>query len=185
VALAPFAAISLATDGARDPAGGEHAPTVEQGGPVLTYLVVAVLLVLLGTGVAARRSKRRFIEAGDAFRCRLRACGGTPASWPRLTGRWSRRMWARWDGDVLVVRRGPVFARAMVLRATVSRVGVYVLPVRDTRGRGRAIAVGLRLCDDSRVDVAAAEQTRVALVGPYLAAAINDLPRAPVPRRRT
>jgi hypothetical protein len=152
---------------------------------VLIYLVIAVLLLLLATGVVARRSRRFFIGAGDAFRCRLRACGGPPASWPRLTRHWSRRMWARWDGDVLVVRRGPVFARAVVLRATVSRVGVYVLPVRDTRGRGRAIAVGLWLCDDSRVDVAAAEQTRVALVGPYLAAAISDLPRAPVPRRQT
>jgi hypothetical protein len=152
---------------------------------VLTYLVVAVLLVLLGTGIAERRSRRRFIRAGDAFRCRLRACGGAPASWPRLTRRWSRRMWARWDDDVLVVRRGPVFAPALVLRATVSRVGVYVLPVRDTRGRGRAIAVGLWLRDGSRVDIAAAERARVALVGPYLAAAINDLPRAPVPRRQT
>jgi hypothetical protein len=125
------------------------------------------------------------VESGDAFCCRLRTCGFTSAIWPRLTRRWSRRMWAIWMGDVLVVRRGPVIARTIPLKARVSASGVYtVLPREVTRFGPRPIAIDLQVWDGSRVEVVAAAHERLALVGPYLAAAINDLPQAPVPRRR-
>jgi len=94
-------------------------------------------------------------------------------------------MWAAWHDDVLVVRRGPVLARTIRLRATLAPAGVYAVPPDDaTRCGNRPIAAGLRVSDGSQLEVAAAAEAREALVGPYLAAAINGLPRAPVPRRR-
>jgi hypothetical protein len=93
-------------------------------------------------------------------------------------------MWALWADDVLILRRGPFLARTVALQVTMSTVGVYILPGYDTRGRAAAIAVGLRLPDGARIQVATTEDGRVTLVGPYLAAALNDLPTAPVPWRR-
>ena len=49
-----------------------------------------VLFLLLGTGVRARRSRKRFIWEGAAFRCRFRNCGYSSTAWPRLRRRWSR-----------------------------------------------------------------------------------------------
>lgn len=179
--------------GRANPAGGDDTTGSRmdkraertKGVAMLLYLVAIALPALLGTGLAARRSRRRFVENGDAFRCRLRACGCAPTIWPRLFQRWSRRMWAHWTDDVLVVRRGPVFAHLIALRATVSHVGVYSLPADDRRGRVPAIAMALRLRDGAWVDVAAAEDARTAMVGPYLAAAINNLPETPIPRSKT
>jgi hypothetical protein len=148
-------------------------------------LSAAAVLALLAAGVIARFSRRRFLQANDAFRCRIRACGYTSAIWPRLRRRWSRPMWAVWIEDVLVVRRGPVFARVIPIRAQVGAGGVCTLTPRDLRWCGpHPIAVGLRVWDGSRVEVAAAEDTRLALVGPYLIAAVNDLPQAPLRRRQ-
>jgi hypothetical protein len=147
-------------------------------------LLALTLLALVAVGIAVRR-RRSPRRAGTAFRCRLRARSRTGTAWRRLTRRWSRPMWAMWVGDELVVRRGPVFDREIVLRARVTSAGVYV----PARGRARwwghhPIAVGLTVSDGSWVEVAADEEARMALVGPYLAAAVNDLPRAPVPRRQ-
>jgi hypothetical protein len=143
----------------------------------------ATALVVLGLWWAARRSRQRFVDDGDVFRCRVRAVGRSPAVWSIPTRRWTRRMWALWSDDVLVLRRGPILTRTIALQVTVCSIGVYVLPRCDTRGRAAAIAVCLRLPDGARIEVAAVEQERVTMVGPYLAAAINDLPTAPVPRR--
>ena len=151
-----------------------------------SLLVVAFLafLALVAMGIAARR-RRRFRGAGAAFRCRLRARSFTCTAWRRLTRRWTRPMWAMWVGDELVVRRGPVFDREIVLRARVTSAGVYVLARGKARWRRHhPIAVGLTVSDGSWVEVAADGEARMALVGPYLAAAINELPRAPVPRRQ-
>jgi hypothetical protein len=146
--------------------------------------LVVAFLALVATGIAAR-NRRRFRRSGTAFRCRLRARSFTCTAWRRLTRRWSRPMWATWAGDELVVRRGPVFDRKVVLRSRVVSAGVYVLARGSARWCGhRPIAVGLTVADGSWVEVAADSDARMALVGPYLAAAINDLPRAPVPRRQ-
>ena len=150
----------------------------------MSLLAVALLaLVAVGIAVRRRRSHRR---AATAFRCRLRARSRTGTASRPLTRRWSRPRWAMWVGDELVVRRGPVFDPEIVLRARVTSAGVYV----PARGRARwwghhhPIAVGLTVSDGSWVEVAADEEARMDLVGPYLAAAVNDLPRAPVPRRQ-
>lgn len=148
-------------------------------------LLAAALLVLVLAEIAARASARRFQRAGDAFRCRLRTAGYDSAIWPRLGRRWSRRMWAMWVDDVLVVRRGPVLARTIPLRAQVSPTGVYPVRPDEVRRFGcQPIAVNLRVWDGSCIEVAAAEEARLILVGPFLAAAVNALPPAPAPRRR-
>jgi len=147
-------------------------------------LLAVALLALAAAGIAARR-RRRFRRVGTAFRCRLRAAGFGCTAWRRLTRRWSRPMWARWAGDVLIVRRGPVFDRTIRLRASVTSEGVYALAPGEARWCGQhPIAVGLTVSDGSCVEVAADGEARMALVGSYLVAAINDLPRAPVPRRQ-
>ena len=47
----------------------------------------------------------------------------------------------------------------------------------------RPIGVVLDIRDCSRIEIAAPAGDRMAVVGPYLAAAINDLPQAPATRR--
>ena len=83
---------------------------------MLVLLILGAFFVLLVTGLTARRSRRRFQCSGDAFRCRLRIDGHPSAIWPSLGRHWSRPMWALWDEDVLVVRRGPGLARIIPLR---------------------------------------------------------------------
>jgi hypothetical protein len=151
---------------------------------VLILLVLGALAVVLVAGGAARRSSRRFRNSGEAFRCRLRVWDHRSAIWPWLGRHWSRPMWARWDDDVLIVRRGPVLARTIPLRTRPPEGGVSSLLFEAPRLCGsRPIGVVLKICDGSRVQVAAATGDRLAVVGPYLAAAINDLPQAPAPPR--
>jgi len=152
---------------------------------VLALLVLGGYLALLGAGIAARRSRRRFRECGTAFRCRLRVRGHRSPLWPGLGRRWSRPMWALWDDDVLIVRRGPVLARAIPLRTMPPTDGVHHLLVETPRWCGpRPIGVELKIWDGSRIEIAAPADDRMTVVGPYLTAAINDLPQAPAPRRR-
>jgi len=94
-------------------------------------------------------------------------------------------MWAAWFGDRLMVWRGPLFARAIVLQAEVLSGGVHHLGPREVRScGGHPVAVNLQVWDGSQMEVATAEHTRLALVGPYLAAVVNHRPQAPVSRRR-
>jgi hypothetical protein len=93
-------------------------------------------------------------------------------------------MWALWDDDVLIVRRGPILARTIPLRAQLPVGGVHHLLFEAPRRCGsRPLSVVLKVWDGSRIEVAAATGDRLQVVGPYLAAAISDLPQAPVPRR--
>jgi len=151
---------------------------------VLAPLLTIAFLVTVVAGIAAHRSRRHFVRDCGAFRCRIRS-EYPPSVWSRLRRRWSRRMWAFWVDDVLIVRRGPGFARVIPLRAQVIPDGVYTLPPYDAPRCGpHPIAVRLQVWDGSRMEVAAAQDSRLDLVGPYLAAAVNDLPKAPVPRHQ-
>jgi hypothetical protein len=153
---------------------------------LLFTIAVLPLLSVVAMAAAGGLSRWRFVRVGGAFRCKVRAAGDAPAPWPRLRRRWSRRrMLARWVDSVLVVRRGPIIGRTVSLPAQVSRDGPYGLPRWEPRRCGRRpLAVELVVSDGSRVEVAAPEAARFDLVGPYLAAAIHNLPRAPVPRHR-
>ncbi|BAL87026.1 hypothetical protein AMIS_18060 [Actinoplanes missouriensis 431] len=129
-----------------------------------------------------RRARRAFVDGG-AFACRVRACGPPPSGWRRLRPRWSRRLLAHWAGEALVVRRGPVLHRIVRLPARAAVSGVHHLSRSDARRCGsRSIAVRLRLADGALIEVTTGRAERIDLVGPYLAAAVNDLPRAPVRR---
>jgi hypothetical protein len=153
---------------------------------VLISLVLGALLVVLLAGLMERRSRRKFRNSGEAFRCRLRVRGCRSAIWPALGRHWARPMWAMWDDDVLIVRRGPVVARAIPLRTRSPADSVRTLLLEPPRLCGsRPIGVVLKIWDGSRIEIAASTEDRMAVVGPYMAAAMNDLPAAPVSRRRT
>ncbi|MCY1136875.1 hypothetical protein OWR29_02620 [Actinoplanes sp. Pm04-4] len=135
-------------------------------------VAVSVLLVVLAL-VREVRARRRFAQDGPSFRCRFRRVyGEAPAGWPGLRRLWTRPMWARWSGDVLVVRRGPVRDRTLRLAAKVQPVGVYVRP--RTADLSVRLSVGGAI-----VEMTAAAEARLELVGPYLAAAVSDLPKPP------
>ena len=149
-------------------------------------LLATALFVLIAADLTAHLSRRRFRQAGDAFRCRVRTSGYTSASWPRLRRHWSRRMWAAWVGDALVVRRGPVLARTVRLPAQRSPTSVYAVPAQEARRLGHdPIAIDLLAWDGSRIEVAAEQCARLNLVGPFLAAGVSALPTAPAPRSRS
>ncbi|BBH67312.1 hypothetical protein ACTI_39970 [Actinoplanes sp. OR16] len=151
----------------------------------MLFALIFLILILLAAALGReRRARLNFIDGTFAFACRVRACGPPPTGWRWLRRNWSRRMWARWTGDVLMIRRGPVFDRTRRLAAEVTATGVYVVPRAEARRCGtQAIAVRLRLPDGALIEVTADRSARAELVGPFLAAAISDLPRAPVPRR--
>lgn len=134
--------------------------------------------------VAERRGRRRFADRENAFLCRVRACGPKPAAWRSLRQTWSRPMWAVWDRETLEIRRGPVLDRTVRLPVVVSPSGVHVLPWSDITDCGwPAVAAQLWGDDGSALELIVPDDSRTDLVGPYLAAAIRDLPRAPMPRR--
>ncbi|GID30885.1 hypothetical protein [Paractinoplanes brasiliensis] len=133
--------------------------------------LVMVLLIL--AVIREVRARRRFAAAGSAFRCRFRRVYGTaPDSWRGLRRRWTRHMWARWTGDMLVVRRGPLRDRTIRVSPRVSPVGVYVRPRSDD------LSVRLNV-EGAVVEMTAAAENRLDLVGPFLAAAVSDLPKPP------
>jgi len=151
---------------------------------VLTWLVLGIVSGGLIIRMVARRSRQRFRDSGAPFRCRLRVRGHRSAIWPSLGRHWSRPMWARWEGDVLIVRRGPVLARTIPVRTQPLVEGVRNLLFEAPRLCGsRPIGVVLTVWDGSWIEVAAATEDRLTVVGPYLAAAISDLPQAPARRR--
>jgi hypothetical protein len=152
---------------------------------VLTWLLLGVGVLLAGAAVRAERRRRRlFADRKDAFVCRVRACGPTPRNWRLLRRRWTRPLWAVWDEEVLEIRRGPVIDRTVRLTAVVAPSGVRALSTGPIHGYGcRAVAAQLWGSDGYAVELVAPEEARTNLVGPYLAAATRDLPRAPVPRR--
>lgn len=151
---------------------------------MLVMLVLGTSIVVLVTGLVAWRSRRRFHDSGDTFRCRLRVRDYRSPTWPLLGRRWSRPMWAFWENDVLIVRRGPVLARAILLRTQTPVDGVRNLLFEAPRMCGsRPIGVVLSIWDGSRIEVATSTEDRMAVVGPYVAAAITDLPQAPMHRR--
>jgi hypothetical protein len=147
-------------------------------------VLTITVLVLLAASAASGWSRWRFTRHGDVFRCKIRACGNPSMIWPRSGQQWTRRRrLARWAGDVLLVRRG-VFRQPIELPAYVCGRGVYHLPSWEPKRCGRRpIAVEITVSDGSQLAVAAPESDRFALVGPYLAAAVENLPEAPGPER--
>ncbi|GAA2852522.1 hypothetical protein Acy02nite_51770 [Actinoplanes cyaneus] len=133
----------------------------------MVVLLLLVLVVICATG-RERRTRRAFAEDGPTFRCRVRS-----------RRRWSRWMLARWTGELLVIRRGPVFDRIRRLPGVVLADGVVR---RHVHGR-RLIVVRVGIGGGAVIEVAADGLDRAELVGPYVAAAFSGLAAAPVRRR--
>jgi hypothetical protein len=151
----------------------------------MRLLFAVAYLLLIALAMTQYLRWRRVVHADGAFRCKIRLSAGRSEQWPRLRDRWSRRrLRARWVGDELVVWRRPVLLLPVRLRARICRDGIYRLTVLDVKRCGyRPVAIEIELSDGSRIEVATTDAARVELVGPYLAAALKDLPRAPRRRR--
>jgi hypothetical protein len=145
--------------------------------PIADVLAAVALAGVLLGGLSVS-SRVRFARQPGAFRCRL----GTPSSPGRATGtRWRRRRTrARWVSDVLVVQSGVLRLAAATLPAHVAaRTSVRMVSPLEVRGLGRRPAALLLVLEDqTRLEVAVAEDSRLLVVGPYLAAALSGLPRA-------
>ena len=108
---------------------------------VASDALLALGLSLLVAIIWDRRGQRAFIREGPVFAARFRCAGPSPRCWRWLRRGWSRKMWAYWRDDVLVIRRGWVFDRRLRMFAQITLAGVYGLS-----GQRGAIAVhGLRV----------------------------------------
>jgi hypothetical protein len=142
-------------------------------------VLAAVVLTAVTLGALSVTNRLRFARQPGAFRCRL----GTPP-YPRVpeATRWRRRRTrARWVSDVLIVQSGLLRLSATPLVAHVaSDTAVRSLLPSEVRGLGKRPAVlRVTLEDQTPLEVAVAEASRALLVGPYLAAGLSGLPRAP------
>jgi len=114
-------------------------------------------------------------KAGPTFACRcwsLTDSGSAPGS-----GRWNRsnlrRARAVWVHDVLLIQRGRLFPRLLVLPVRLPDDSMRFAEPGEVSGlTARPLVMELRLDDGSLVAVAAASRDRTSLAGPFLAAAI-------------
>jgi hypothetical protein len=147
--------------------------------------MVTVAVVLLATvalpAAVGWWNRWRFARVEGSFPCKVRALDAPSGLWPHLRQDWPRRRsWARWIGETLVARQGSLRTRTVALTVKVTDEGIRGVPAYEVRRCGRfPLVVELLLPDGSRVEVAAPGSARIALVGPFLAAAVHALPQAP------
>jgi len=154
---------------------------------LILMLMAAGVLVLAGAGAAGLRARHRFALHEGAFRCRVRVRGCQRCARPgRWRGRWRRLpMWAFWMHDVLLIHSGLFSPRLIVLAVRSPDGALQPVPAYAVRGFGTApVLLGLACEDGGVVDVIAASADRTRLTGPFLAAAIPGLPKAPSEWRR-
>jgi hypothetical protein len=145
---------------------------------LLVLAVSAVSAALAGTAISGGH-RRSLSKAGPTFACRF---------WPLTgsgSGRWNRtnlrRARAVWIHDVLLVQRGRLFPRLLVLPVRIPDDSMRFARPGEVRGLTTTpLVMELRLDDGSLVAIAAASRDRTNLAGPFLAAAIGTL----TPRRR-
>ena len=147
----------------------------------MTALLVAAACTVTALGtltVVSALSRRRFGRLPGAFRCRL----GPSSRGRRRRAAWQvRRTRAVWLHDVLLVQSGLLRLGVTPVAPELAReTSVEALERFAVRGLG-AHAVALRLTaeDGRRLVVATSGDDRTALVGPFLAASVPGLPRAP------
>ena len=144
---------------------------------LLVLAVSAASAALAGIALSSWH-RHRLSKAGPTFACRV---------WPLTgsrSGLWSRRSLRRaravWIHDVLLVQRGRLFPRLLVLPVRLPDDSMRFARPGEVSGlRTMPLVMELRLDDGSLVAVAAASQDRTSLAGPFLAAAIATL----TPRR--
>jgi hypothetical protein len=139
---------------------------------VLQVLVSVVASAVVVTAAIAWSHRRVLRRVGATFPCRVWSLAGF-----RL-GRRSSSGPARavWVHDVLLVQRGRLFARLLVLPVRLPEDSMRFAAPGETTGLGRMpLVMELRLDDGALVAVAAANRDRTLLAGPFLAAAIATL----------
>jgi hypothetical protein len=139
--------------------------------------LIVSLALLLGAGAAGAWARMAFAQAHPTFRCTVR--------WPddrhwETAPRWQRhRVRAAWVHDVLLVQRGVLRPRTVVL--AVRRPDRPIRPVGPGEVPGLRrdrVVLSLLLDDGQVVDLAARQRDLTALAGPFLVAAITALPPA-------
>ncbi len=137
--------------------------------------MVAIVLALLGVPVwlvvgmllGGLYTRRRYRRAPGVFRCKIRMLSGSPGDDP--SPGWGRApAYGRWVHDVLVVGRG----LALVRFAALPVAAVTSPPTKGdptgVKGLGPApVVVSLRLDDGSVIELAAAHDDDVRILGPY------------------
>jgi hypothetical protein len=148
---------------------------------------MTTLLLVLATSVASAalagialssRHRHYLSKASPTFACRVWSpAGSRPGRWNRATPRRARAVWIH---DVLLVERGRLFPRLLVLPVRLPDDSMRFARPGEVSGlTTMPLVMELRLDDGSLVAVAAASQDRTSLAGPFLAAAIATL----TPRR--
>jgi|tagenome__1003787_1003787.scaffolds.fasta_scaffold20626802_2 hypothetical protein len=156
--------------------------------PFLAVALVDLAIVAALVGGAWIANRLRFARDRSTFPCRLAAVGAPASS--RICPHWLHlKTRAKWQGDVLVVQAGLLYAQTLPLavrlpieariqeepRGSVHRLGAHPQSLVFERDDAAALKIAVRQCD------------RTALAGPFLAVAIAGLPapRRPDRRRRT
>jgi hypothetical protein len=138
-------------------------------------------LMALGLGCipmlwTSLRGWARFARHPQAFRCRI---GDVPGG-TGIGTRWRRRRtWARWVNDVLLIRSGLLRMGIQAVAAELAPGTVLEYAPLDVRLGLHPISLRMTTDDGDVIDVAVALASRTLLAGPFLAAAIPGLPRAP------
>jgi hypothetical protein len=123
-------------------------------------------------GITLSRWHRRCLSnAGPTFRCRVWwPAGSRPGRGNRTNLHRARAVWIH---DVLLVQRGRLFPRLLVLPVRLPDDSMRFAEPGEVSGlTTRPLVMELRLDDGSLVAVAAASEDRTSLAGPFLAAAI-------------
>ena len=144
---------------------------------VLQVLGCALWSAVAVLAAVSWRHRRRLRRTGESFRCRVWSLGGLRPIRHRSTMASERAVWVH---DVLLVQRGWLFPRLVVLPVRFPEESMRFAAPGEVTGLGRMpLAMELRLDDGRVVAVAAANRDRTPLAGPFLAAAIGTL----TPRR--
>jgi len=138
-----------------------------------TYLM---LILLVGTWalfvIRSWRSRRRFLEERDVFRCRIRLVSGQVAG---LATTWRGRPgWARWEHEILLVRAHRLFGKNHILpvQTVVGSVSTTSSAAIGSLGDNPAV-VQLLLDLGDVVEVAAPASARELVAGPFVVAALR------------
>jgi hypothetical protein len=142
-------------------------------------MMIAILLAVLGVPLwlvagmvlGALYNRRRFKQAPEVFRCKIRLVSGTGSS---LTTNWGRMPgYARWVHDVLVVNQGLALVRVLPLPVAEVVTGPDKADPAEIKRLGPAPRVlTLRMDGDSTVELAAGEPDELRMLGPFAGAAV-------------
>ena len=142
----------------------------------MIWIVLAALgiplWVVAGALVAALWCRREFKRGPETFRARTRIVTGEVAG---IKESWSRRLYARWVHDVVVVHRGLALVRRNELGVARATGPLTMGDPAEIRGLGaHPVVLTLILDSGAAVQLAAAADHRGTMVGPFTAALFVD-----------